>query len=82
MLLCYYLWSSGSADHLQQVGLAVLLAGACHILRGRLDHHQMSRQVHPHGQSPGGNWGMKDHEHEDYLYCYMEMLSFDLYCVS
>lgn len=38
---CHYLWSSGPADHLQQVGLTVLLTGARYVLHGGLDHHQM-----------------------------------------
>lgn len=54
-IYCRNLWSPSSAYHLQQVSLAILFTGACNILHGGLDYHQMSWQVHPHGQSPGGN---------------------------
>ena len=50
-----YLRPAGSTNHLQHVGLAVLLAGAPDVMHGRLDHHQVGGQVHAHSKCAGGD---------------------------
>lgn len=43
------LGSACTTHHLQELGRRVLRVGAAHVLRRRLDHHQVRRQVHAHG---------------------------------
>lgn len=51
-----YLWSAGSADHLEHVSFTVFLTRPSNIMHCGLDHHQVSWQVDTHCQSTGGNW--------------------------
>ena len=44
----HHLRSPGSTNHLENLGLCILLEHSLDVVTGRLYHHQVSRQVHLH----------------------------------